>query len=685
MVDPTRNRLAGRRIDNVATLPAEALGNDLRLIIKPPGKRFFPLDLSPFRDGRRREDLPAQVVAQWTGDFTGRPKLIEEFVPVLAARYGDAPKDTWDGLCHAMRVFWRYLDADADFLPVASITDLNDAHGVRFQRYVFDNRLGASSYTSMRTILRAVRAHLGLPDLYWAGLSHETPTEKDMPDRRAVIALYTALKSEGRRVKAMFAEGDGLVAVGCDPRGEVSQPGSARWQRRENHAWLLYHLTRHGVPTRKEFDILSASGLYQDNGGDTHQHGPEYLAPNQTGRARQGIVGKLRWFYPSAQDTAIFFLLVLIGTGWNLSTACEIDVSSDEAWEEAHPTRPDLVVIRAWKGRSGQMQPAISLRRPEWHPYQIIRFMIARTRPLRDSLRRRQAEIEALLAAGDGNDGMLRHEQEKLSELIRSPWLFLSTNKVGEICKLDLDGNVARAVLKAVVSSQELAQYADQLLGITTRTFRDAWIGFAYEKSGYQWLVAQIAAGHATPETLRRYLAQRRWRLYGEKQIRALQAAVMHEIRQRRIIDPAALRILVDKGEITDEQRARLEDYRMRTRIGTGCKEPRNPPRYVDPNHREGTYCRVQRCVICHHAVVFDESLEGLCRRKAELIVIQERTPVVVWANSSYADEMETLNSTLELFDFEEVRQTVERHLVAVREDGLLFEVEALTHEGGPT
>jgi len=71
-------------------------------------------------------------------------------------------------------------------------------------------------------------------------------------------------------------------------------------------------------------------------------------------------------------------------------------------------------------------------------------------------------------------------------------------------------------------------------------------------------------------------------------------------------------------------QRRRLADHRMRTRVGMGCLDPAHPPSVLVPDHRGGL-CPVQRCTLCRHGVLFEDSLPGLAVRMAELRFIRSR------------------------------------------------------------
>ena len=85
--------------------------------------------------------------------------------------------------------------------------------------------------------------------------------------------------------------------------------------------------------------------------------------------------------------------------------------------------------------------------------------------------------------------------------------------------------------------------------------------------------------------------------------------------------------------------------HRARTRMGTGCLDPYNPPPTIT---EEQGVCAVQRCTICRHAVVFRDSLPALARRQAELQYIRAETPYERFEASSFRVEWEALRLKLE-------------------------------------
>lgn len=378
-----------------------------------------------------------------------------------------------------------------------------------------------------------------------------------------------------------------------------------------------------------------------------------------TERGGQGTVGKLRWFHPSYHDTAIFLWLFLLGTGWNLSTALALDVSVKENWCEDHPQQPKFKVIHAYKNRADRHQFAFSLEKRQWHPYQIVEFMIERTAPLRRTVKHRLDEARA--ECGGIPTPVQRAKIERLEAMLCSPWLYHVVNKVGEVNRFEgQDSRHLNDLARGVVVAHKLDETHPSLLTMCTGEARDAWIGHAYFASGHNILIARLAAQHSDFRSLRYYLRRRRYRAEGEATVQRVQDAAFSEIKAGRKLDPTRLRILVTKGAITPEQEQRLLDMRQRTRIGMGCLDPRRPPPSVAPDHVEGTICRVQRCTGCVHGVVFEESLEFLARARAELIFLKRSMPLATWAGTSFQEEESSLDAILSEFDEAKVKAMID-------------------------
>lgn len=348
--------------------------------------------------------------------------------------------------------------------------------------------------------------------------------------------------------------------------------------------------------------------------------------------------------------------LFLIHTGWNLETALNIDCREENAWAINHPLKENIKVLRAPKSRAGgSMQHALSQIRPEFHAYQITSKRIEHTRSLRTGL---QEKLKDLIE--QNTKGQHTEEIENLRYTIRSPWIYQYKENIGKITQ-EHSSLIAKHLYRIAVE-RAITDENGQIIEFTCRNFRDAWVGFAYKQSGYQIMAAQAAAGHHSVKTTQRYLNRTRWRKEGQDRLMMLQNALWGEIQNGHAIDPAALSILVEKGTLTEEERKRLSDFRNRTRMGVGCRSPFDPPPSMrTANQSPETLCEVQRCVLCPHALVFSDSLDGLARRKVEIGIIAKRMSFPAWSESSFPEEEEALDQILKRFKKEEVKKYISK------------------------
>ncbi|MGM4988155.1 hypothetical protein [Tardiphaga sp. 841_E9_N1_2] len=608
--------------------------SDYHLEIEPGRGGPYDLDLSEFALGGNESTV--RKVTTWGGDYSGRPDMaleLADFFDTLAPI-----RTTCDSIRSSMRQFYRFLDLQAP--DVSRSGDVTDAMGPAFLNWLVSIGSNYDAYKKARMAVNGMRALSGGKQLFWPSRRPDISVRNDPLDDRALRALFHALRHEARDVKRMLFDGKKLADAGCDPRrSERPDPFSVI----ENRAWLARELMRDGLPDRASAIAAGARDLLVGAG-------PSYIAPTMSDRSSRGLTGALRWFVPARSDTAIFLALFLLSTGWNLATATAVDVSSREEWFQPHPQVDRFAVIHAYKNRAERHQFAISMTRPEWHPYRLIEFMIETTAPLRRqvlrelaAMRKAHAATPSIALAGE----IHRHER-----LARSPWLFASvtTGKVSGFHE-EMEATHVGAVVRDVVVRRGLAEAHPRLLEFRTSDVRDSWIGYAYVQSGYNVLLTRLASQHASSRTLKHYLGFRRFRAHSEGQIRKLQHALFSEIEARRPIDPTRLRLLVANGEITSDQEARLLDLRQRTRLGAGCLDPRSPDKSVAPDHPQGALCRVQRCVGCSKGIVFEESLPALASALAELRHIRRSIPVPAWEGSSFDDEYQALEQTLLGFD----------------------------------
>lgn len=611
--------------------------NAFKVDVAPSGEDPYKVDLSEFALGGART---RGCVA-----YSGRPLLARQ----IAAFFETENPSSHSGksMRVALRQLFRYLDWRSRKYRdevIASCADIKDSHGPELLRWLSGR---VATFTTIRSVLNGMRSLSGLRPLFWPSARRPDGNYVTTLDEQACKLLFRALRHEADAIKKMFAQGKRLASNGEDPRGRYHG-----WKDSKNRAWIVRHLIERGALDQNGLAENGATGLVT-------QPGPDYLAPGMKPRDVRGLVGNLRWFVPSRSDTGVFLWMLLLKTGWNLSTACGVDVGDPDGWCQSHPLDERFTVIHAFKRRSRRHQFAISMTRPEWHPYRIIEFMIQCTAPLRKRVLEELAGARERAAAEPSLN--LTAEIKRLDGLSRTPWLFAGRGSAGTISGFTANGrnrgllNVARTAARGA----QLTNDYSELSSIVTKDARHVWMGHAYVHSRYHLMITKIAGNHASLRSTRHYIRAHRYRAHSEGEIRKVQNALFSEIECGRVVDPTRLRLLVERGKITKEQEQRLRSYQQRTRLGMGCLDPRSPPKEIDPDHPEGAICRVQRCTGCPHGVVFPESMPALARRYAELLQLKRTTPLTSWVESSLSDEYESIEQTLAQFQGDDVSAEV--------------------------
>lgn len=580
---------------------------------------------------------------KWSGDFQGRPGLAREFAELIALER--PPETTLGTNIQGFKNFFRFLDSIDGDAKIDSVKHLTDRHGQLLKRWLKARNVKASSYRHIKAIVSKVRSSKSLSSLLWpAPDAPVLPVQVDV-QLLAARRLYKAMVREAGGVKAMLREGSVLADAGHDPRSAPA--GSGAWNQRDNQAWLV----------RQTFSEVSACSDDSDQPPrpfyfSGHPHGPEYCPPGMSERQRETYPGKLRWLTPSRDDTSVFLWLFLLATRWNLATALAIDATGQ--WAFDHPTKPEFKVLSAYKARAGKHQLAFSRAKPEWRPFQIVQFMIERTEPLRRLVQARLT-VAKRKAVRDKSSKLAKKIGE-LDSLARSPWLFHSLTDMSEVlCIRETESGPLNKLARAVAERHGETLDHPDLAKWKTSHCRDAWVGHVYETSEFDIVLAAAAIQHKDASKMGNYLTKARYQKLSERRVRSVQDAAFAEINRDGPLNLTRLRLLVANGSISEEESERLLDLGMQTQVGMRCKDPKNPPRNIAPQHPKGTLCAVQRCTGCGHGAVFDDSLPLLARR---LVVLEERrskTPVASWIGSSLEAEAGSVAAALGLFDLESV------------------------------
>lgn len=642
------------------------------------GRPSFDCDLTEFAVGSAKKDI------------TPRPGLICELAPAIRVNSVGKQKSSVTLTRVYLRQFWRFLDhlAAAGAGEVAGCRQVTHAHGQLFKTWLLqDSGLDPSSARAplgaARHLISDARRRTGVEEwrLLWPTIEEERGTEHKDVDPAVLRPLYSVLKARHTVSGRSIRQGSELLGRGVDPRLVGKGNDAATWSDEANVAVLA----------REYLDKLLAGSNWHDAGMPMRfrlprayglpAHGPSSVPVHE-----RTPVETVRWFVPDFEDAAASYLLATLHLGWNLDTVSAIDVSSDAAWcdwrlSAQGSDRTGTVAIYGHKGKVGKEQVAFSLSKPSAHPYQVVRGMTERTEPLRAALR---AQLAALDAVANRTVGQ-RREAEAIERMVRSPWLFFARTRkgpggrVGCIVASPALNDAMRSfcweALKTALrmhrdDSREKRRRYLALMTLTPGDLRDGFAAFLYDNSLYNTLLVKQALGHKSLQTTRHYLRQRRQIAQRFKEFTAFQEQFFDEIRRFRQVDPTILYLRVRFGEVTDEQRRRLADHRMRTRVGMGCLDPAHPPSDLVPDHRGGL-CPVQRCTLCRHGVVFEDSLPGLAVRMAELRFIRGRASAERFTGSSFQTEWmatEYIVSRLYPGRSEEFAAAVDFHLVRLQD-----------------
>lgn len=562
--------------------------------------------------------------------FTGRSALIKELAPAIYLISGASPVGTAKNIVQTLRTWWQFFDSTSEDFDVQSLDDIDELTGFLQHR----EGINANAKSMFLNWVNAARQTRGLPKMFWT--SSESPKHmKSLPKFSHVKAIYHYLKHNMTAVTTRWDVATSLANSGIDWSRNIKarHPRTySYWTSAETHATYRGATKAEKVPYLSRDDFGAFLGT------------PNAVAVIEMREAVEGL-------YPTRGDVQYMFFLFILLTGWNASTALALDAANCIF---AHPSSPEHHVVRSIKGRANSIQTAVGLTRSVRSPGGILRTLMNQNAPLREEAKKELKKAKATLKTNGGDRELLR-EIQHLERKIRSPWLFVQMK--GEHSAI-LDQNYLQVHksrnhgLVDIIKTLNRSRASDDQISltITLTSLRDAYIAFAYESSGYSWLVAKFAAGHKSIKSLRSYLERRQYKAHSEMKVAEFGDKLWHEIKIHKKIDPAVLHARMQRGEITEDERAILTN---RTRVGTGCEDFLSPPKEIAPEHKKGQGCRIQRCTLCRHAIYFSDSCDHLARRQVELEEIRQTISILSWNESTFQDELDAVEFVLSKFKVE--------------------------------
>lgn len=621
-------------------------------ILPNNGSAPYCIDFSEFFFGRQtaksRPALKSEIV--------GIPNLAHDFRSVILAER--PAENVYPTYASAWRTLHQFIQDQPDLPLAISLSDFGEVHGLKLKQWLLAQGKSAHSYKAIKWVIDSF-ARLQLHRMSAMpprdALPEPDPTE---PDFVALQRLSLVLRKHARAIFAMWKDGAALAKTGNDPRLGIGSPNGG-WIRPENHAHLIYRLTETSVPSREEIIGQGLTPLTVTSGSKPRYNvkGPQCPIPGLKKNTR-GYAAKLRWRFPTEADMAIFVWIVLICTGFNLAALLAIDITNPSTWYANSFQDPDHVLLFADKNKVGKKVYSPSKVKAEFHAYNIIKRLVEVTEPLRESLRQQLAPLIVINALNYSHQ--TQREIQKLEESIRSPWLFITLkSEIGKppVKSLILsDGQQLNSIIRLVAKEANLLKEHPYLASLSTSQARDSMINFTFRHSR-RISVARLAAQHSNYRSLKYYLARQKIKRANFRTVNEMLTHTFREIRQYEIFDEARIKIALKRGEITLEQERRLRDVRLRSSGGLACKNPTMPPPEIDPYHRSGELCRIQRCTGCINGIVFPESVRPLAYALADLRYLKGKTPLAAWKGSSFEEEEISIVQTLKLFDAQLVKQ----------------------------
>lgn len=377
----------------------------------------------------------------------------------------------------------------------------------QFIVYQFERESAESSKSHSTRWFKRFLAEIGVPLSLLPPNPFRDESSNDARDSLSAVQAKQILnraKFEIEVVRRRTREAHQLASKGQDPRRHAGGR-AGDWAKPENRAWVMKRLLKRELHT---FDDLRFKlGHRTVLAGIEGRAGAEVINSEGSVERLSSWNGHLRWFFPWPSDLAPFAALVMLRTGWNLSTVTALQ---SRHWLERYPYRLSsgseeshaFIVSHKARGREHELEPSKeerfpSSRRPHSHPYRLLKFVEYLTAGLRKEIWRRRSALLAL------EERTIREDEEldRLDRIKDDLFIFKTEQGISSfqwlLTREGTVGEVADFLRRAGVPQQ-------------TRPLRDAAILFSYEASGQNLFVAQLLANHANQNTTALYLRRRR-------------------------------------------------------------------------------------------------------------------------------------------------------------------------------
>lgn len=603
--------------------------------------------INPHRSG--------STVGAWGGKFNGRPLLIKELAPAIHARLSLLGSGSARFGLTSLRVWWRLFDAfeetrlpDGRIVPrVQSVADLNELH----EAFAHQNQIKIGNFRWFLNVANVTRRLMKLPALLWVPPKEVEPNRTLITEDQA-RELKTAIKQDWQRVRNTWVRNDEI-------RKETAKraAGESPSKLGEDGEFLLKNWRHFHQIQQKSGRVLPTHEQLLDGGvsGSQYSQGLERLVMRSI-------------LFPTAEEADIAFHMALMNSGWNPSTLANLDAASSLIIN--HPKDKNQLVLstdvedeeitmQGVKPRArGKTQFCTGLLKTVSSPPVIVATYLKRVELLRKTLKQDYQEaleeFEKFKAAGfDQLEVEAQFKKvQRLRQGCRSVWLYVDAR--GKIKWIGyrswnkyLKNGISFTYLMRVIERLNNRRQTIEkplIAKVTPSDFRDIYARWVYRQSEGNILAVMLALGHSSLSSTVKYTENNIFNAENDEHALRFMSHLFEQLGQGRV-DLTILAQLVRNGELTYEMETRLIEYRtlMRSRIGVGCTDPRNPPQAVAPNHIEGRMCGSHRCLKeCSNAKFLPESLDGIAMRVEELMAMSDHMPLETWQRGGFEAELET-------------------------------------------
>lgn len=601
-------------------------------------------DFSALADGVGNEIILGRN-HRWGGGFTGRPELLADLWPSLSANLSTKTPVSAMMKRSSLIRFWRFLDTFEAFLDeqggsvrrVRRLHDLSAYHLNAFSSPGPEERWAACVGTQafvVRSVIRAAVVDNELPELIVPSISSTTRGRETPPDDSG-IAVIRYLRAEAlaimrrwRRADDMALEGRNLIALYERDDRFMKSPGFVATEA-DAHATFRALVASAGRALPRMVELSRKLGLKDRS---LPSWWPKHARDHEYAGSKVNWSCMISGLYPTSRDIAIFFLLFVARSAWNVATAASINI---EQWSSAYGDGHHWIFAPKFRS-AGALQWTVSNEHAETSCYSLVQALLARGSALREHAQHYPGSCILPDVA------------------VRSPWVGVTPQ--GGLKRLFVlsphEPRTLRNWLADVIRSYNSVAEI-KVPPMSASDFRDLAAAVMYRESKYSSWVVMVLLGHKNLATTRSYGFRRAALEESFGLVAETIDDVFGQISEKRVFDITLTRAKLSRMDVSNEDILRLEEARKnRTYDGAGCANPFNPPLEIDPNNkRDGcSVCAQQhRCVAsgCYNAFVFSDSMEGICRRVAELETIRSSVGAVRFSESSDSTDLQILRSTL--------------------------------------